>query len=158
LLACLHIETAWVTEPHILDESGERVVASDLRYVSPTVQPDPHEMVVNHCTRLLAAAPAADVAVSNALGWDGRPLAFQGHSLATKRIRRANLPTPVRIAWNRAVQRAIQRRNGASTETGRAKALAGAIEELSKMLADSVEVYCRGSTPSSQSESRSVRC
>lgn len=144
LLSRVHQEIAWVTRPTVEAEDGALVVSSDVRFQGDPIHPNANDTVVAHCERLFAAVPTADVAACTMLGWDGNPAGFQDHSLAVKRIPRENLPTPVRVAWNRAASRAIQSRTGPSTESGRANALATAINELATMLADAAELYCRG--------------
>lgn len=144
LLDRIHKEKAWVTKPQLRKEDGALVVASDVRFMGDAVQPNGNDVVVEHCERLLAAAPHAEIAASTLLFWDGSPAGFAGHRIAEKRIPRDNLPVPVRVAWNRAMLRAIQGRNGPTTESGRANALAVAVRELSTMLPEAVEFYCRG--------------
>lgn len=144
LLDRIHNEKNWVTRPVLRSEGEENVIASDVRYVAPALQPDIHGDVVTHCHHLLAAAPNADLAACNAVGWDGGPAGFAGAQLAVKRIPRTNAPPPVRVAWNRAALRAIQRQHGATTETNRAHALASAVRELEPMLSQAAEHYCRG--------------
>lgn len=144
LLSRIHQEVAWVTRPTIEEEDGAQVVTSNVRFQGEPIHPDANDTVVEHCARLFAAVPTADIAASSMLGWDGNPAGFQGHPLAIKHIPRDNLPAPVRVAWNRAALRAIQSRSGPTTESGRANALAGAITELATMLADAADLYCRG--------------
>jgi energy-coupling factor transporter ATP-binding protein EcfA2 len=144
LLGRIHQEIAWITRPRIVNENDALVISSDVRFMGEPIHPNANDVVVAHCERLLAAAPRAVIADSSMLGWDGEPAGFKDHALAVKHIPRDNLPSPVRIAWNRAALRAIQSRNGPTTESGRANALANAIIELAEMLADAAELYCRG--------------
>jgi hypothetical protein len=148
LLARIHEEIAWVTRPTLEPNvEGALVVSSNVRFQGDSIHGNANDVVVAHCERLLAAVPTADIAASSMLGWDGNPAGFQGFSLAVKNIPRDNLPSPVRVAWNRAALRAIQSRTGPETESGRANALATAIKELATMLADAAELYCRGLPP-----------
>lgn len=146
LLDRIHHEKNWVTRPDLRIEGEDQVIASDVRYVAPVLQPDIHGDVVTHCGHLLAAAPFADVATSNAAGWDGNPAGYAVAPLATKRIPRDNLSVPVRVAWNRVALRSIQRQFGATTETNRAHALAAAVRDLEPMLSQAAEHYCRGTS------------
>lgn len=145
LLFRIHEEIAWVTRASVeRNDEGALVVSSNLRFQGEPIHSNANDAVVAHCERLLAAVPAAEIAASSMLGWDGNPAGFQDFPLAVKNIPRDNLPSPVRVAWNRAALRAIQSRTGPETESGRANALAAAITELSAMLADAAELYCRG--------------
>lgn len=144
LLERIHVETAWVTRPTVYDEDGFKIASSNYRYVAPSIQPDPNGSVVTLCEMLGAAVPDADLLVSDAVGWDGRPAGMQDINVATKRLTRDAIPPPVRVAWNRAILRAIQRQLGTPTETGRADALAGAMRDLSPILSAAAETYCRG--------------
>ncbi|HEY8604520.1 hypothetical protein [Tsuneonella suprasediminis] len=144
LLKRIHRECSWVTEPSITDTSDGLVVTSHVRFMGDAIHGNGNDAVVEHCERLLAALPSAEVACSDLLGWDGEPAGFENCKLATKRIPRENLPTPVRVAWNRGVLRTIQGKVGSETESGRANTLFAAIEELADLLQDAGEVYCRG--------------
>ncbi|QJU59987.1 hypothetical protein HL653_21575 [Sphingomonas sp. AP4-R1] len=144
LLTRLYQETAWVTAPTFDADGTELVVSSNVRFIGGPVHEQANDIVVGYCARLLAAAPGAEIAVSTMIGWDGSPAGFNGYPIADKRIPRENSPSPTRLAWNRAALRAIQARNGPTTESGRANALSSAIIELSEMLADAAEHYCRG--------------
>lgn len=152
LLKRIHREKAWVTRPVLRAEADGLVVASDVRYVDPVAQADPNGVVVAHCARLLAVAPSAEFAASTMLGWDGRPAGFADVPVARKRLPRAASPPEVAVAWNRAMLRGVQRRNAATTESGRANALSGAVTELGDLLADAAELQCRGSTAVGRAE------
>lgn len=146
VLSRIHGEVAWVTRPALRsNEDGQLVVSSDVRFQGDSFHGNANDVVVAHCERLLAAVPTADVAASSMLGWDGKPAGFANYPLAVKNIPRGNLPSRVRIAWNRAAVRAIERRTGSKSESARANALFVAITELSSFLADAAEIYCRGS-------------
>ena len=152
ILERIHREKAWVTRPVQRTEVDGLVVASDVRYVDPVAQADPNAVVVAHCDRLLAAAPSADFAASTMLGWDGRPAGFADRPVATKRLPRSASPPAVAVAWNRALLRGVQRRNSATTESGRANALSVAITELADLLSDAAERQCRGTTAVGRAE------
>lgn len=152
LLERIHLEKAWTTRSVLRDEPEGLAVASDVRYVDPTVQGEPNDVVVAHCEHLIAAVPFADLVVSTLIGWDGRPAGLANFPVAAKRIPRANLPSPVSVAWNRAILRAVQRRHASATESGRANALSVAIGELSGLLADAAELQCRGAAASKSAE------
>lgn len=146
LLSRIHQEIAWATQPAITVEDGEQVVTSNLRYVGEPAQGNANDIVVEHCERLIAAVPTAEIAASAMLGWDGQLAGFADFPLAVKRMPRESLPPPIRVAWNRAILRAIQRRVGSGTESARANALASAITELAEFLADAAECYVRGAS------------
>lgn len=144
LLERIHRECSWVTEPSTTNTSDGLVVTSHVRFMGDAIHGNGNDAVVEHCERLLASVPSAEIACSNLLGWDGAPAGFENYKLATKSIPRENLPPPVRVAWNRGVLRAIQGKVGSETESGRANALSLAIKELADLLQDAGEVYCRG--------------
>lgn len=150
LLERIHLETAWTMRPALRDDPEGLAVVSDVRYVDPVVQGEPNDIVVTHCNRLIAAAPFADLVVSTLVGWDGRPAGLANFPVAAKRIPRENLPSPVSVAWNRAILRAVQRRHASATESGRANALSVAIGELGELLSDAAELQCRDATAGKQ--------
>jgi hypothetical protein len=144
LLTRIHEEIPWVLKPTLKHAEDGLVVSSDVRLVNQLPAHNPNDLIVEHCDRLLAAAPQADFAASTLLGWDGEPAGFGDFSLAQKRMPRSASPPAVTVAWNRAMMRAVQRRHAAATSTSRTNALASAIRELADMLADAAEAYCRG--------------
>lgn len=152
LLERIHLEKAWTTRPVLRQEEDGLIAASDIRYVDAATQADTNAVVVAHCDRLLAVAPTAGFAACTLIGWDGRPAGFGDFMVASKRLPRSAAPPAVTIAWNRALLRAVQRRNAATTESGRANALASAIKELADMLADAAELQCRGTKAAPRAE------
>jgi hypothetical protein len=152
LLERIHLEKAWTLRPALRNEPEGLAVVSDVRYVDPVVQSEPNDIVVTHCNHLIAAAPFADLAVSTLVGWDGRPAGLANFPVAAKRISRKNLPSPVSVAWNRAILRAVQRRHASATESGRANALSVAIGELGDLLSDAAELQCRAAAVGKQAE------
>jgi hypothetical protein len=152
LLERIHLEKPWTLRPVLRDEPEGFAVVSDVRYVDPIVQGEPNDIIVTHCGHLIAAAPFADLVVSTLVGWDGRPAGLANFPAAAKRIPRDNLPSPVSVAWNRAILRAVQRRHASATESGRANALSVAIGELNDLLSDAAELQCRGAAAGKQAE------
>jgi hypothetical protein len=144
LLSRIHREIAWVTHPTPAGDEDTLVISSNIRFMGEPIHANANDVVVAHCRRLLAAVPRANIAASSMLGWDGNPAGFMDHALAVKHIPRDNLPSPVHVSWNRAMLRAIQSRNGPTTESSRANAIAFAITELAELLSDAAELYCRG--------------
>ncbi|MBB5986575.1 hypothetical protein [Sphingobium lignivorans] len=152
LLERIHMEKSWIMRPVLRNEPEGLAVVSDVRYVDPVVQGEPNDVVVTHCGHLIAAAPFADLAVSTLVGWDGRPAGLANFPVAAKRIPRESLPSPVSVAWNRAILRAVQRRHASATESGRANALSVAIAELGDLLSDAAELHCRGAAAGKPAE------
>jgi hypothetical protein len=152
LLERIHLEKSWTLRPSLRNESEGLAVVSDVRYVDPALQGEPNDIVVTHCNHLIAAAPFASLAVSTLVGWDGRPAGLANFPVAAKRIPRENLTSPVSVAWNRAILRAVQRRHASATESGRANALSVAIGELGDLLSDAAELQCRAAAAGKQAE------
>ena len=152
LLERIHLEKSWTMRPVLRNEPEGSAVVSDVRYVDPVVQGEPNDIIVTHCGQLIAAAPFADLVVSTLVGWDGRPAGLANFPVAAKRIPRDNLPSPVSVAWNRAILRAVQRRHASATESGRANALSVAIGELGDLLSDAAELQCRGAAAGKAAE------
>lgn len=150
LLDRLYQELPWVTHPRLVEIDEVLAVCGDVRMVSETFQSDIHADVVRYCELMLAAAPEAEIVVSNAIFPNGRPAGIGDYEIATKRIPRKNLPPPVKVAWHRAQLRAVQRLVGAPRETIRTTDLANAIRELSTKLEEGGEYYCRMEIPKPQ--------
>ncbi len=153
VLARLRDELPWITTPRLTQFEDEETGVSELavegyvRIISETVQTDLHGDVVRLCELMLAAAPEARRAVSDALTPTGDPLMVQGRSFNRKRIPRGNLPGPARIAWTRAQARAVDRLVGAPQQTGRTASLASLIEELARRLDEAATFYLRMEQP-----------
>lgn len=153
LLSRLRDELPWITSPGLMDledeENGDTEVAVEgyVRIISETVQTDLHGDVVRLCELMLAAAPEARRAISDALLPTGSPMMLGDRSLNSKRIPRGNLPGPARVAWTRVQARAIDRLVGAPQETGRTASLASLIEELARRLDEAATFYLRMEQP-----------
>ncbi|MER8855619.1 hypothetical protein NKH94_29235 [Mesorhizobium australicum] len=149
LLARLRDEIPWITAPRLVEIEGEEcggreiAVEANVRVISDAVQNDLHGDVVRLCELMLVAAPEARRALSDTILPDGASLMVAGHSLNSKRIPRESLPSPARVAWNRAQARAVDRLVGAPQETGRTASLAQLIEELSQRLDEAANLYLR---------------
>ncbi|WP_165191651.1 hypothetical protein [Caulobacter soli] len=147
LLDRLYHEVPWITRPVLGEEEGAVCVSGDVRFISPEVQPDVHADVVRLCELMAIAAPQAQWIISRAIAPDGQPAGYGGHEIASKRMRRAALLAPTRIAWNRAQIRAVRRLVAAETQTGRTTALAWAVNELAGQLQEAADFFCRQEEP-----------
>lgn len=153
LLARLRDEIPWITAPRLVEVEGEdgggreAAVEANVRVISDAVQTDLHGDVVRLCELMLVAAPEARRALSDTILPDGSSLKVAGQSLNSKRIPRESLPSPARVAWNRAQARAVDRLVGAPQETGRTASLANLIEELSRRLDEAANLYLRMEKP-----------
>lgn len=152
LLARLRDEVPWITAPRLMEIEGEdggreAAVEANVRVIADAVQTDLHGDVVRLCELMLVAAPEARRALSDTILPDGSSLKVAGHSLNSKRIPRESLPSPARVAWNRAQARAVDRLVGAHQETGRTASLAQLIEELSQRLDEAANLYLRVEKP-----------
>jgi hypothetical protein len=94
-----------------------------------------------------AVVPDAELLISDAIFCDGHPVGHGAHSQNTKRMPRHAVIAPIRIAWNQAQIRAINRLVAAPTETQRTTDLAIAINELGVKLRESGDFYCRMEIP-----------
>lgn len=101
LLERLTHETPWISTAKFRNEPEGLAVCADVFHISDRLQGDIHGDVVALCRRLLALAPSADLAVSNAIAADGEPVGIGDIPIATKRIPRANLPAEALPARNR---------------------------------------------------------
>ena len=150
LLQRVRLESPWITEPVLSREGDNVAVSSDVRFVSEKLQPDIHADVVRLCERLFGAVPAATLVISRAVFADGRLAGTKEYPMADKRLARTALVVPATVSWNRALLRAVQRLLSGETETGRQIALANAIIDVTKMLKEAAEMYCRGQSPGSK--------
>ena len=147
LINRLYSETPWVTCPEIGESDGKLSVTGYVRFVHSEVQSDLNEEVVRLCTAMSAVVPDAELLISDAIFCDGHPVGYGAHSQNTKRMPRHAVIAPIRIAWNQAQIRAINRLVAAPTETQRTTDLAVAINELGVKLREAGDFYCRMETP-----------
>lgn len=150
LLDRIYHELPWVTRPVLGKSNGQICVTSYVRLVHDEVQPDLNAEVVRLCDAMAAAAPSAEIFISNVLFSDGTPYRYGDMEFHQKRMPRKALPARARIAWNRAQIRAVHRLVAAPTETQRTKALVDAIQDLGNRLREAGDYYCRMEVPGSQ--------
>lgn len=110
LLVRLSREQPWISVPQLCHEEEGLAVAANLFHVSDRWQRDLHGQVVELCRRLLALAPAADLAVVSALSPGGEPAGLSHFPIAVKRIPRSNLPALATSNRNRLWLAAVARR------------------------------------------------
>lgn len=101
LLNRLQASTPWAGPITLSAEGDETIVAGDIRFVSSTFQTNLNDEVVAHCEAMLALAPSATLAASDAVGVDGQLAGIEEFPLASKRIPRANLSAAALPRWNR---------------------------------------------------------
>lgn len=117
LLDRIYNEVPWVSRPEFRNEEEGLAICADVRCVAASRQPDPHADVVHLCELLLAVAPRADLAISNALAPDEKIASYGDYALATKRIPRKNLPPAALPEWNRRWINAVANRMAAPSYT-----------------------------------------
>jgi hypothetical protein len=147
LLDRIYYERPWVTRPILGESNSQTCVTGYVRHVNDEVQPDLNAEVVRLCDAMAAAAPSAEILISNVLLSDGTPYRYGDLEFHQKRMPRRALPATARVAWNRAQIRAVHRLVAAPTETERTKALADAILDIGNRLREAGDFYCRMEVP-----------
>ncbi|SEM09965.1 hypothetical protein SAMN05518845_11661 [Variovorax sp. YR750] len=150
LLERIRQERAWVTKPEIGEAEGMKCVTGFVRFVHDEIHPDLGAAVTSLCEAMAAAVPEAELLISDVLLPNGKPFKmgeFSPHT--TTRFRQA-LPAPARVAWNRALIRAVHRLVSSPNETQRVTALADAVKELGDRLKEAGDLYCRARPASPQ--------
>ncbi|WP_333877472.1 toll/interleukin-1 receptor domain-containing protein [Methylobacter sp.] len=117
LLDRIYDEVPWVSRPELRHEEEGLAVCADLHCVAASCQPDTHSEVVHLCELLLAIAPQAELAISNAVSQDGEIAGYGDFQLATKRIPRKNLPPSALPDWNKRWRIAVADRVAAPSYT-----------------------------------------
>lgn len=146
LLERLYLETPRITRPVLSDQDGQQVVTAHLRAVSAPSQTNLNDSVVRVCELMSMATPKADLMVCDAIFANGTPFGV-GRYTITKTLRRDVMPSPARIALNRVLNRSIGRLVATDSETDRATMLARAMADLSRLLGDAANYYCRQEQP-----------
>lgn len=149
ILERLFHETPWLTQPIVDEVDGQSVISANLRFVSPDIQAQTEQELIALCEILLAANPRVTVAKAKAVAGDNEPLEIAGF-VFERELNRTRLIAKARVAWNRALLRAVQGQLGASNETQRLSDLASLINELSTHLTEAIELYCRMEKPSAK--------
>jgi hypothetical protein len=117
LLERIYNEVPWVSRPELRHEEEGLAVCADVHCVAASCQPDTHSEVVHLCELLLAIAPQAELAISNAVSQDGEIAGYGDFQLATKRIPRKNLPPSALPDWNKRWRIAVADRVAAPSYT-----------------------------------------
>lgn len=145
LLRRLATERPWVRNAGVgVDDDGHEFARADYVYVTDSHQPDPHAEVVDIARYLAALVPTADEIICTALDATGRTAGYKNVPIADKRIPRENLASPVQVAWNRAMTRAVIASVAGKTETEHLH-YASSVVSLSAQLTRRVgNAYARG--------------
>ncbi|WP_143324479.1 hypothetical protein [Caulobacter sp. FWC2] len=146
LLERLYLETAWITRPSLGEQDGEAIVTAKVRAVSAPSQSNLEESVARVCELMAMAAPAAQLMICEAVFANDSPFGV-GMYTVRRTLRRDVMPSPARIALNRVVNRSIGRLVATDSETDRATMLARAMADLSRLLGDAANYYCRQEQP-----------
>lgn len=148
LLARLERELPWVRDAHLgVNNEGRATVEAEYAYVAESVQPKPHDAVVELARFLAALAPSAEVVVCRAIDASGKPAGFGGVHLADKAIDRRGLPSQAVIAWNRACGRAAIAAVAARTETEYVLGAREIVVRAASLVRRSGNVWVRGRRP-----------
>jgi len=150
LLERIRQERAWVTKPEIGEADGMQCVTGFVRFVHDEIHSDLGAAVTGLCEAMAAAVPEAELLISDVLLPNGKPLGMGEFSPHTKRMPRQALPAQARIAWNRALIRAVHRLVASPNETQRMTALAETVKELGDRLKEAGDLYCRARPASAQ--------
>jgi hypothetical protein len=147
LLDRVYRETDWATRPAVGEFEGQLAVTAHLRHIHTDVQPNVHAAAFELCRRLAAVTPRAERFICDAIWADGLPAGIGDYRLATLRLVRRALPSPARVAWNRAQVRALTRLVAAPSDTQRTTSLAAAVREIADWVRQAGDFYCRAERP-----------
>lgn len=142
-------ETPWLTQPVVDGDDGQAVISANLRFVSPDIQTQTELKLIALCETLLAADPHVTVAKAKAVAGNNEPMEIAGF-VFEREMDRSRLVAKARVAWNRALLRAVQGQIGAPNETQRLSDLASLIRQSSAHLTEAIELYCRMEKPSAK--------
>jgi hypothetical protein len=107
LISRIPREVPWASPVSFENTPDGRVVHCDYHHIGIPGEDDTHGDVVRLCEIAMALSPRSDISASVARAPNGQPAGFAGHTLAEKRIPRANLPSAALPAWNRKWRDAI---------------------------------------------------
>ena len=134
LLDLFHSQIPWTTLPSFqTDGPHGHTIRSDWFHLAEEHQPDPHDAVCKICETLIALAPAADAAASDALGPAGNPVAIGDFRPWSKNMPRANLPAKSLVAWNVAFGQILQARIASDTLTDYVRNMAPLVRDTEKL-------------------------
>ena len=145
LLDLFHSQIPWTTVPSFqIDGPHGHTIRSDWFHLAEEHQPDPHDAVCQICETLIALAPGADAAASDALDPKGNPVAVGDFKPWSKNMPRANLPARSLVAWNVAFRQILQARIASDTLTDYARNMTPLVRETEKLFRTFTEKWIQG--------------
>ena len=145
LLDLFHLQIPWTTVPAFqTDGPHGHTIRSDWFHLAEEHQPDPHDAVCRICETLIALAPDADAAASDALGPTGNPVAVGDFKPWSKNMPRANLPAKSLVAWNIAFRQILQARIASDTLTDYARNMTPLVRDTERLFRTFTEKWVQG--------------
>ncbi|MCY3841102.1 MAG: hypothetical protein OXH09_21065 [Gammaproteobacteria bacterium] len=145
LLDLFHSQSPWTTFPTLqTDGSHGLTIRSDWFHLAEENQSDPHSTVCQICETLIALAPDADAAASDALDPAGNPVVVGDFKPWSKDMPRANLPAKSLVAWNVAFRQILQARIASDTLTEYARQMTPLVQNTERLFRTFTEKWIQG--------------
>ena len=145
LLDLFHSQSPWTTVPTFqTDGSHGLTIRSDWFHLAEENQSDPHSAVCQICETLIALAPDADAAASDALDPAGNPVVVGDLKPWSKDMPRANLPAKSLVAWNVAFRQILQARIASDTLTDYARQMTPLVQNTERLFRTFTEKWIQG--------------
>ena len=134
LLDLFHSQNPWTTVPTFQTDGPHGLtIRSDLFHLAEEHQSDPRDAVCQICETLIALAPDADAAASDALDPAGNPVVIGDLKPWSKDMPRANLPAKSLVAWNVAFRQILQARIASDTLTDYARQMTPLVQDTERL-------------------------
>ena len=147
LLDLFHSQNPWTTVPAFQSDGPHGLtIRSDWFHLAEEHQSDPHDAVCRICETLIALAPDADAAASDALDPAGDPVSVGDFKPWSKNMPRANLPAESLVAWNVAFCQIVQARTASETLTDYVRKMTPLVRDTEKLFRAFTEKWIQGRT------------
>ena len=145
LLDLFHSHNPWTTVPAFQTDGPHGLtIRSDWFHLAEEHQSDPHNAVCQICETLIALAPDADAAASDALNPAGNPVVIGDLKPWSKNMPRANLPAKALVAWNVAFRQILQARIATDTLTDYARQMTPLVQNTERLFRTFTEKWIQG--------------
>ena len=145
LLDLFRSQNPWTTVPAFQTDGPHGLtIRSDRFHLPEEQQSDPHDAACQICETLIALAPDADAAASDALDPAGNPVVVGDFKPWSKNMPRANLPAKALVAWNVAFRQILQARTATDTLTDYARQMTPLVQNTERLFRTFTEKWIQG--------------
>ena len=143
LLDLFRSQTPWTTVPVIQSDGPHgHTIRSNWFFVSEQFQPDPHDVVCEICSTLIALSPDADAC--DAVDPSGQIIAIGDFIPWSKNMPRENIAAKARVAWNVAFRQILLARAATDSLTDYTQRMTPLVQRTERVFRTVTEKWIKG--------------